>query len=128
MTLRLELCLGDRSGTTLAEFAMLMPLFFVLVIGIVQVGQMLWTQAALQHAVEMAARCATVNATSCGTSANIQSFATTQAYGMSFPNSVFSASTPSCGNEVSASYTYVFQTAVLPLTQVVLTAQSCFPK
>ncbi|MEW5837182.1 MAG: TadE/TadG family type IV pilus assembly protein [Pseudomonadota bacterium] len=118
----------DTRGVGLIEFAVLLPVFVVLVFGVMQMGQLFWTQSALQHAVEMAARCASVNTTTCGTSPQIQTYAATQAYGLALPPAAFTASTPACGNLVVASYTYTFPIAALTLSSVDLTAQSCYPR
>jgi Flp pilus assembly protein TadG len=116
----------DEGGGSLAEFAILLPVFLPLLFGTVQLGQLFWTQTALQHAVEMAARCATINASSCSTATATQTYAATQAYGLTFPTGTFTASAPSCGNQVAASYTFPFITGWFPAT-VTLTAQSCYP-
>lgn len=117
----------DARGVGALEFAVLLPVFVALVFGIMQLGQLYWTQSALQHAVEMAARCASVNATTCGTAAQIQVYAATQAYGLALPATTFTATTPACGNQVAASYAYAFPAAALVLPSITLTAESCYP-
>jgi Flp pilus assembly protein TadG len=124
----LERLLRDRRGASAIEFASLAWVFITLVFGVLEVGQLFWTQSALQHAVEMAARCTTVNATTCGSSSAVQSFAASQAYGLSLPAATFTWSTPACGNQVTASYVYTFITAFFPTPTITLTAKSCYPK
>ena len=51
----------DTRGSVLAEFTVTLPLFLLLTFGILQAGLLLYTQAGLQHGVEVAARCASVN-------------------------------------------------------------------
>lgn len=117
----------DRSGANALEFAILLPVFLPLMFGIIEFGQMFWTQTALQHAVDMAARCATINSATCGTTSQIGTYAASQAYGLNLPSGTFTASTPSCGNQVSAAYAFTFlATAWFPVT-VNLTARSCYP-
>jgi Flp pilus assembly protein TadG len=118
----------DEQGASALEFAILAPVFFLLVVGIVELGLLFWTQIGLQHGAEMAARCASVNATLCptGNPTAITSYATNQALGLGLPASTFSYSTPACGNQVNASYTFVFPD-ILKLTPLTLTAQACFP-
>ncbi len=118
----------DESGVALIEFSLLLPIFFLLIFGIMEMGQLFWTQTALQHAVEMAARCASVNTTICGTTTQTQSYAATQTYGMSLPTSTFTASAPTCGNLVTASYPFVLQPPIFPVSQINLSAKSCYPK
>jgi Flp pilus assembly protein TadG len=50
---------GDQHGATVVEFALTMPLFLLIMLGIIQAGWLLWTQYGLQQGVQMAARCAT---------------------------------------------------------------------
>jgi Flp pilus assembly protein TadG len=119
---------SDESGASAIEFGLTAPLFFMIVLGIIEAGLFVWSQAGLQHAAEMAARCATVNATTCPNTSAIQNFAVQQAYGLSFAPSVFSVTTPACGNQVSATYTYQFITSYFGAPTLTLNAQSCFPK
>ena len=51
----------DTWGATLVEFSVTLPLFLLLMFGLIQVGLLLWTRAGLQHGVEVATRCASVN-------------------------------------------------------------------
>jgi Flp pilus assembly protein TadG len=118
--------LRDNRATTAIEFGITAPAFFVVLFAIVECGFMLWTQFGLQHGVEMSARCASVNATLCGTPTAIQNYAAQQAFGLSLPSSTFSVSTPSCGNQVAASYAFPMLTSYFG--SVTLTARSCFPK
>jgi Flp pilus assembly protein TadG len=116
----------DRGGSAAVEAAFALPLVFLFMFGIIESGHALWLQNMLTYSVAEAARCATVNQTTCGTTAQIQSYAATAA-GDNFDSSVFSASTPSCGNYVSASYAMNlgFMNLSLPVT---LTADACYPK
>jgi Flp pilus assembly protein TadG len=118
----------DRRGATALEFALLAPVFFLLVFGIIALGMLFWTQVGLQHGAEMAARCASVNTALCpNNNPNaITTYATQQALGLSLPASTFTYSTPACGNQVSGSYTFQFP-SILNLNPMTLTAQSCFP-
>ena len=118
----------DERGATALEFAILAPVFFLLIFGIIAFGLLFWTQVGLQHGAEMAARCASINTTLCpnGNPSAIQNYATQQAFGLSLPASTFTPSTQACGNQVSATYTFVFPD-ILNLSPLTLTAQACFP-
>ena len=118
----------DTSGSSAIEFAMLMPAFVAVLTGIMGSGALMWGQFGLQHGVEMAARCASINATTCNSTANIQKYAVQQTYGVDAPASAFTVSTPSCGYQVVASYTYQFLTTDFGLPAITLAAKSCFPK
>jgi hypothetical protein len=87
----------------------------------------------LQHGVEVAARCATVNKTVCASASEIQSVAAREAYGLGLGPETFSFSATTCGNEVSANYSYRFAAGRIAFAgsngpAVGLTARSCFPK
>jgi Flp pilus assembly protein TadG len=122
----------DERGTTALEFAILAPVFLLIIFGITAVGMLFWTQVGLQHGAVMAARCASVNATRCPDGNAVKNYAVQQAFGLSLPASTFKYSTPSstppspCGNQVSAIYTFVFPN-ILNLSPLTLTAQACFP-
>jgi TadE-like protein len=114
-------------GASAVEFAVVGPIFIGITLAIFNGGLLLWTQLGLEHAVEIAARCSAVNPSICGSASKIQSYAATQAYGLHLSPSVFSFSQGSCGNLVSASYTYSFFSNAFGKGSVPLTAQACFP-
>ena len=131
-----------RDGATAVEMAFLLPVFILFLLGICEFGRVLWTQTALQFAVEAAARCAAVSPSLCtaagGSTMDVPGYASTQAFGMSIPKSTFtytanatcgvsSSSTGSGGAQVTASYAFqpVLQNLV-PLN-VTLSAKSCHP-
>jgi Flp pilus assembly protein TadG len=117
---------GDISGATALEFALCAPAFFALVMGIVELGLMVWMQLALQQGVEAAARCASINKNACANTGQIQAYASAQSYGLSPPSSTFTVSAASCGNQVQASYTPSYLPG-FPIPAQTLTAQACFP-
>ncbi len=120
-------------GASAVEFALLLPVLLAFLLGIEEFGRALWTQAALQFAVEAAARCA---ATSCA--ANIPTYAATQVLGLTIPSTAFTYnSSQSCGiagyssgYQVTASYAFpslVESLRFLPQLNVTLSAKSCRP-
>jgi Flp pilus assembly protein TadG len=118
----------NTDGTTAVEFAMTAPLFIALLLAVVESSLMLWTQLGMQHGTENAARCASVNQTTCGTLGDIQNYAAQQAFGLKLSPSIFSVSTPACGNQVVASYDFGFISAYMMGKPVTLTARACYPK
>jgi Flp pilus assembly protein TadG len=120
--------LRATDGATALEFALTAPVFLGMVIGSLTIGVGLFTQIALQHGVEMAARCATINTSICGSSSSIQTYAVQQSLGLHPPSSTFTVSTPTCGNQVQASYPIKLNFAVYGRRDITLTASSCFPK
>jgi Flp pilus assembly protein TadG len=120
----------DERGATALEFAILAPVFFLLILGIIAFGLLFWTQVGLQHGAAMAARCASIDTINCPVKSptTIQDYAMKQAFGLSLPASTFNLTTPPlpCGNQVTATYTFVFP-HILNLSPLTLTAQACFP-
>ena len=94
---------------------------FAFMFGIMQFGYALWLQNALDFSVAAAARCASM---SCST--DIPGYAAS-ASGASFASSVFTLSTPSCGNQVAASYPMTIPVPFVNDFSVTLTAQACYP-
>lgn len=92
--------LGSR-GAVAIEYAILLPALLMFVFGLMDGGRLFWTYTTLYRAVEAAARCGAVNATLCGTTSQIQSYAVTQAYGLTVDNSVFTVATAACGIQVN---------------------------
>jgi Flp pilus assembly protein TadG len=99
---------AGRSGSVAVEYGLLLPVFLLLVLGIVDTGRLLWTYTTLSHAVEAAARCGAIGAASCATAASIAAYAVTQAYGLTVPAAAFSATAASCGVQVSATLPFTF--------------------
>jgi Flp pilus assembly protein TadG len=116
-----------NGGAAAVEMALLMPVFLVFLFGICEFGRALWTQSALQYAVESAARCAVVNTTTCGTTTQIQTYAAGEVYGMTIPSTSFNVATPSCGTKVSISYAFTLIVPQLIPWAMTLNAQSCHP-
>jgi TadE-like protein len=117
----------DTRGTASIELAMTAPAFFGFMIAIMMSGLALYAQLALQHSVEMAARCASVNANLCGSNTATKNYAVGQTYGLNPPASVFSVSNQTCGVNVQASYPVDINFGPFGDKTVTLTANSCFP-
>ncbi len=117
----------DVRGASAVEFAITAPIFCMILIGIVEGGLLLWTQIGLQHGAQMAARCATINTTICGSTDQIQSYAAQQSYGLNPPPSIFTVSSAACGNEVSASYQFPLLSNYFGMPSLQISALSCFP-
>jgi Flp pilus assembly protein TadG len=121
--------LAGRRGAIAIEYALILPALLMFVLGIVDMSRLLWTYTTLYRATEAAARCAAINTTDCGTSANVQSYAVSQAFGMQIAASAFNVTTPACGVQVNGSYDFTFTVAafVTALGPVTLKATACYP-
>lgn len=119
-------CCGE-GGAAVVEFAIVLPVLLLCVLGLIEFGRAIWTQAALAYAVEAAARCAAIDKLTCGNAAQTQQYAAAHTPGLTLPATTFSLTTPACGAQVSASLPFDFLLpALLPYSQT-LTAQACFP-
>jgi Flp pilus assembly protein TadG len=118
----------NKDGASAVEFALTVPMFFMMLVGAIECGLLLWTQMGLQHGAEKAARCASINSAICGSTGAIQSYALGQSFGLNVPSTTFVVSAPACGNQVSASYAYPLLSNYFGHSTITLSAQSCFPK
>ena len=93
--------LRDRHGGAAVEMALVFPFLCLMILGAIDAGWMLWSASTLDFAVEEAARCGAVDATNCGTTANIQGVAVDKAMGLGMSASDFTVTTPACGKKVA---------------------------
>jgi Flp pilus assembly pilin Flp len=121
---------SDRRGATAVEFAMIATPLLLFLLGIEETARAMWTQAAINMAVEDAARYASVSSPTggnCPAADTIKDYAASRAWGLNLPRDDFSLSTPVCGCKVAAS---VLFTAIVPNLvpyNITLTANACFP-
>jgi Flp pilus assembly protein TadG len=118
---------NDRAGSVAVEMAVVLPLVLLVIVGLMEFGRVLWTQATLDYAVEAAARCAVVNSVACGSTAQTQAYAVDRAAGLTLSPSTFSVATTSCGLRVSASLPVEFIAPGLLPYAITLTATACYP-
>jgi Flp pilus assembly protein TadG len=126
-----------RGGATAVEMAFLLPVFMLFLLGICEFGRALWTQTALQFAVEAAARCAAVSPSLCtaagGSTMDVPGYAASQAFGMTIPSSAFTYTQNAVcgvgtgGSQVTASYLFDAVVPALVPVNITLSAKSCHP-
>lgn len=112
------------SGSVAVEFGLVLPALAMLVVGILSAGLVMYSASGLHSAVETGARCYSVNSSQCSTASAAQAYAQSSYYGVGSPT--FTASTPSCGHQMSATLSIVFNAAITEWT-IPLSATSCFP-
>lgn len=121
----------QERGNVAIEYALILPVLLVFTLGIMDTGRLLWAVATLNRAAEAAARCAAINTTDCGTTAQIQTRAVAEAWGLTVAPSAFTISKPACGIQVDANYDFTFITpglgAFVPLGIQTLSATACYP-
>ena len=115
-----------KRGTTALEYGLVAPVLFLFLIGIMDMGRLMWMYAGLYRGVEAAARCGAVDTATCGTTAEIQSVAAAAVWGATVSSPVFTVSTAaSCGVQVTASYSFQFYTP--GFSTITLAPSACFP-
>lgn len=117
---------GD-SGAAALEYAILLPVFLMLLLGGIDVSRALWMQVSLDRAVQAAARCASVTPTTCGSTAAIQAYAASQAWGVTVASSVFSVQAQACGVRVTAAAPFQFVTPWIAPPSGTLRSSACYP-
>ena len=123
-----------RRGAAAIEYAVVLPVLLIFVLGIMDTGRLLWAYVTIYRATEVAARCAIIaaavpTAVNCTTSAKTQTYAVAAAWGLTIGAAAFTVSNPACGMQVHASYTfdsYIFSFAA-PSKTIPLTATVCYP-
>jgi Flp pilus assembly protein TadG len=115
----------NRSGHSAVEFALLAPAMMMFILGIGEVGRVMWLQNALDYSVTETARCVSNSPSTCSSASQAQSFAASES-GAGFDSSVFTVTTASCGNKVSASYPVVLNIPYVTWSTT-LTSQACYP-
>jgi len=113
-------------GTTAVEFAMVLPPFLMLLLGIMSASVVVYTAASLHDAVEGAARCYSVNASQCSNATTTQSYAQNLYLGTGSPTFTASLIQPGCGHQVNATLNVVLGTGMAQWN-IPLSATACFP-
>jgi len=122
--------LSDGRGAAAIEFALVFPLFILLVMGIMETGRLYRVWDTVHFAVVEGARCASINATVCGTAAQIATYAAGNAIGLALPpgksaSDVFTISTAACGIKVTANWPFQYVAVGLFPYSVTVTASAC---
>jgi Flp pilus assembly protein TadG len=119
---------ASQHGAAAVEAALTLPTLFLFSFGIMTTGRAMWTQNALQYAVENAARCRAIDTVRCATDALTQTYAATQLVGITVASSDFVVSSPSCGKQVTVSYNFIGRIPGLGRNfNPALTATACHP-
>jgi Flp pilus assembly protein TadG len=117
-------------GSVAVEYGLILPPLLFMVLGIMDVGRLLWTYTTLYRASEAAARCGAIASAACATASSTQSYAVTQAYGLTVTTAAFAVGTAGCGVQVTATLPFTF---VIPkffdstLGTITLSTTACYP-
>ena len=115
---------SDQSGVTAVEFALIIPAFLALLVGIIQSAVLLFSIASLDYATQGAARCAAVNAAQCGDPSGISSFGRSSFYAPGIPTFTYAAA--ACGNSVTGTLNFDFNVVIFSKS-IALSSSACFP-
>jgi Flp pilus assembly protein TadG len=115
----------DEDGAALVEYALVLPALLAVMVGLVQLGGMAYTQTTLNYAVQEAARCAVVRPDLCGSPSQIQQFAASQAVGLNLAANAFTVATTACGVDIRANVPYNFVVSPFNQISVPLAAEVC---
>jgi Flp pilus assembly protein TadG len=119
---------GCECGAALVEQAIVLTALLGFLFGILNFGIVLWVQSSLYYAVESAARCASVNAATCGSAVTIQTYALNQYFGQSLGGAnPFTYTASGCGHTVAANYNYALSIPLFGTYSIPLSATACFP-
>ena len=117
----------DKNGVAAIEYAFLAPILIAFILGLIDTGRVIWTQATLSHAVEVAARCGAVDAVQCGEEGAIKNYAVGRAAGVALDVEAVEVEVADCGQRVAVSHPIRL---ILPWTgrgALLLQAEACYP-
>ena len=115
----------DTGGATAVEYAFVLPVFMLLLMGGLWVGLLSYAVSSLNFTVQSAARCMAVDANTCGSPTDTLTYAQGIYNGPAI-SPVFTASATGCGHTVSAQAN--FNIILVPgISTVPLTASACYP-
>jgi Flp pilus assembly pilin Flp len=115
----------DRSGVTAIEYAMVLPVFAMLVLGVINTSQLASVTSGMHFAVQEAARCSAVNEVVCGNAGATEAYARGRYAGPAV-NPAFVSTNDGCGHTVRATVVFKLNVAIMDF-DVPLSAEACYP-
>ena len=134
MMLRSRDLIRCARGATLVEFALVAPIFMLLLFGIIEVGRLAWMRQSLEETAFATARCMSVSS-NCASAASQKSFAVQRAAAFRItitaaqvtPSAAVSCAGQANSNLVTIAAPFVSGlSALVPLPQT-LQVTACFP-
>jgi K+-transporting ATPase c subunit len=116
----------DQRGTTAIEFAIVGPVFILLLIGIIYLCMCMSVVASMHYAVQEGARCASVKTTVCTDQTSTVTYTQNHYFGPSALPTFTANAAAACGHSVSGSISYVVDLGLRQIT-VPIAAAACFP-
>ena len=115
----------DDRGTTVVEFALVGPVFLLLLISTIYMSMMLFSAGNLFLAVQKGARCASVQTATCTDSASTITYSKGLYWGVG-ATPTFTATAAACGQKVTGTVNYTMPIGSNKIT-VPISATACFP-
>ena len=119
--------LADDGAATAAEFALVVPVFLLLMFGTINGSIMMSAITQMHYASERAARCLSVDVDGLCPVGSIDTFAKGLYNGPSLNGMTFVADDLACGNQVVGSGTYELISGI-DVTSVSLSSTACYPE
>ncbi|MBC7908501.1 MAG: pilus assembly protein [Rhodospirillaceae bacterium] len=117
----------DRRGATAVEFALVLPVFLVLLLGTMELGRVMWAHSTLQFAAEEASRYAIAH--SSASNAEITAKAQAHLVGLNSGEVTVNVTNNAATVTVQLTHNFQFATAgLLPYGNMALSATSRFPR
>jgi len=116
----------DENGSSTVEFAIVSSAFLMMVIGGMYLSMLGYTASSLHCAVEAAARCQSINTTTCTSASTTQTYATNRFTNLTGKTATFVANAATCGHQVTGSMTFTINKGTSSLG-IPLSATACFP-
>jgi hypothetical protein len=117
---------ADCRGTSAIEFALVGPIFIMLLVGIFYMCMCLSVVGGMHYAVEEGARCASVKTAVCTDNTTTVAYTQNHYYGPGSAPTFTYDPAAACGHSVNGSIEYVLDLGLKQLT-VPITATACFP-
>lgn len=119
-----KICRNEHGGAAI-EYAFVLPVFIILLVGALSAGNLLFAVNGLHYAVEEAARCAAVKTTVCSDSSTTVTYAQNRYSGPKI-SPAFTFSNAGCGHTVSGTAQYPLMLAAYTI-KVPVSASACYP-
>src|SRR5262249_42185137 len=116
----------EHDGAAALEFAMLAPIFIMLVVGGIAAGNAVFAVASMHYAVEGGARCASIQTTVCTSSDAVVTYAQNHYAGPRLPAPTFAYNTSGCGHTVTGTVTYSMNIGTKTYN-IPLSTAACYP-
>ena len=132
--MRKSTILSDRRASAALEFALVMPVFLLFLLGMLEYGRMVWTWQALQATAGVTARCVAIGSSDCPIAATYAN-AVAGRFGIGNPtitasHALGACNAPSVTDMESVTLQLPFPSPVgkvLPGLRGTLTASACYP-